>query len=145
MPEKPQADSFKEGYTPYSAFPSYERTKIEIIDAWLAATNSWRVLLFHWDYHKAHGLLCDILRWYILIHGYRNKQEKLELENIKNKLEGIEKFAEGKQAIEPVLNPKELNQFMLWASEYMEELKITGILQHHQPDENFLVEGAVDR
>lgn len=86
------------------------------------------------------------MKWYIWVHGYTRDSvhPKPELKEVEAKVKGLFGVQETGGWSE-YLPFKKCTEFMLAASEYMYELKVTNILIQQEPDENFLAKGTVER
>ena len=136
----------QQAFNPFAAFPAQDRTKIEIIEAWLRASNAWsKAALDPNNTVKLSEGFYALMQWYILVHGYTKARKNANLENLREKLKLIPEVASGKKLITQVMGINELSDYQLFASEYMYAVGITDILQYHRPDEQYLVIGMAER
>jgi len=130
---------------PYASFPAFDRTKLEIIDDYISALDAWKVAAK--DQHNPNKLMdavLALLQWYVWVHGFTVVKAKVELKELKNKFAKLKQVQEGK-AVSEIIDFNELSGFILVASEYMYELKITNILVHQRPDKLYLAQGTAER
>lgn len=123
-----------ENQTPYSSFPSFERTKLEIIDAFKYLLNSYGQESKQSQFPNTIGALQS---WYFWIHGYTGQVKNNKLPEIKATIET--------PPFNGVIDRTKMGAMILTASEYMFELKITDVLREKMPDKFYLVKGVVVR
>ena len=142
--EKPQSVE----YSPYSAFPSYERTKMEVIDKFLAATNAWREAAEDSANEiKLQKATLKLVEWYVLVHGYTKAKPNPKLQGLQKLMKEWWKFRAGAytQGIKALIDHDKLADYVLDMSDYMNSLGVTSILQHHKADKFYLGEGMAER
>ena len=141
----------RQSFTPYTSFPADDRTKIEIVDAYLDSIRKWqRCLEDPLSQPRLKTAVISLLGWYVWVHGFGKKNENLEIVSLRNKMlkldyESPELGISSDKTSKTVISMSELTGFMLSASEYMYELKITDILRRQSKPEDFLVQGMAKR
>jgi len=136
----------KPPFNAFSAFPAQDRTKMEVIDAWLNANGKWSESMKDPNNNtKLADSFFAISKWYILVHGYTKARKNEEISKLKDKLQFIPMVAIGKKLITDVITINELTNLQLLASEYMYAIGITDILMHHRPDELYIAIGQAER
>lgn len=139
--EKSQPDAGN----PYSAFPAYERVKLEIFDRYLAALDAWDVAAASpTSPTEITAATLKLLKWYTLVYGYNKQRACKELEPLKGIMLVWYKLRDGRMSIDKLIDHERLATYILAASEYMNELGITKILQHHKPDRQHIVSGIAE-
>jgi len=138
----------QEKFNPYSAFPAYERVKLEIFDRYLKAIDAWSdSAQYATDTTRLTKATLKLVEWYITVHGYTNKKDAPELGGLREIMEKWHELSAGKypQGIIAVINHRKLAVYVLEASLYMNELGITNVLQKHREDKYYLAQGIAER
>jgi hypothetical protein len=144
MENNPQPEKFN----PYSAFPAYERVKLEIFDRYLKAIDSWsNAAEDSSNQEKLKRATLKLVEWYVTVHGYTEKKEAPGLTGLRGIMQKWHELSAGMHpgGITALTNHRQLTEYVLAASLYMNELGITSILQRHREDKYYLAEGAAER
>lgn len=144
MESNPQPEKFN----PYSAFPAYERVKLEIFDRYLKAIDAWsNAAQDASNQEKLTRATLKLVEWYITVHGYTEKRAAPNLVGLRNIMEKWYELSRGLHpgGIVEMINHKQLAAYVLQASLYMNELGITNVLQKHREDKYYLAQGVAER
>jgi hypothetical protein len=132
----------KPAFSQYAAFPAYERTKVEILDAYLKQIEDWKTAVkTPNDVTRFKEAVFSLIQWYVLVHGYTKVKPTKDLDKLKGGLDRLHEIVKGGRNIDALFTLKDLNEFQLAASVYMNELGITSILQHHRKDQVYIADG----
>lgn len=129
--------------TQYSSFPAYDRVKLEIIDAFLETLNLWKAAAYETNnINSLNRALVSLSKWYFWVAGFHKVKPNEKLDLLRAKILNLQ-FSRDRGKGE--IKYEELTEFLLEASDYLYELKITNILMPEKNPKFYLVEGMAER